>query len=140
MLIHPIEYSLQELEEDIAKINAELKEIRRRKGSDYSNQTDTLENVRVFGSFGVVVRMLDKLMRLKNSNGKACAVPDETILDTSLDLINYAYYFNILYKQELENERISRKKRGPQRIKEFDECPTSYRPTLTPVTEPDAGP
>jgi hypothetical protein len=55
-----IYYPLAELEKDIDVINGILREIRANKGHDYSNEKDTFENLRSFGSLGVAVRIGDK--------------------------------------------------------------------------------
>lgn len=100
-----MQYSIEELECDIDLINQKQKAIREAKGHDYSNGIDTLENLRSFGSLGVLVRIGDKFHRLKNYYAHLeLAVTDETIEDTMLDLINYAYYLLIMWRQEQERE------------------------------------
>lgn len=96
-------YSIEVLERDIQRMIAELAALRRTKGHDYSGTADTLENLREFGSFGVLVRLGDKFKRLKHFYRQGdLAVAAEKITDTMDDLINYALYLKIMYRQEQE--------------------------------------
>ena len=53
----------------------------------------------------MLVRLTDKLKRLKHFyRQKELAVKDEKIVDTTDDLINYALYLKIMYKQERNND------------------------------------
>ena len=94
-------YTIDNMAEDIIEINEELAAIRRAKGHDYSGINDTLDNLREFGWRGVGVRIGDKFKRLKHFVFQdKLAVKDESIEDTMKDLINYAYYVLIMYRQE----------------------------------------
>jgi len=94
-------YTIDDLENDISDVIAELSKIRKAKGHDYSGTDDTLDNLREFGSFGVVVRIGDKFKRLKHFYKQGTLeVQDERIEDTMQDLINYALYLLIMYRQE----------------------------------------
>jgi hypothetical protein len=94
-------YTIDDMEKDINSIMGELAVLRKAKGHDYSGTADTLDNLREFGSFGVVVRIGDKFKRLKHFySQKELAVHDEKIEDTMQDLINYACYLLIMYRQE----------------------------------------
>ena len=96
-----MKYTPNQLEEDIIDLIAELMSLREAKGHDYSGGEDTLENLREFGSFGVVVRLTDKIKRLKFFyQSGILAVEDEKIEDTMKDLINYALYLLIMRRQE----------------------------------------
>jgi hypothetical protein len=98
--IYNIEHLAQDMEDILQK---ELVITARAKGHDYSGTTDTFDNLRLFGSFGVLVRIGDKFMRLKNFYDQGVLdVTDEKIEDTMKDLLNYAYYLLILYRQERE--------------------------------------
>jgi hypothetical protein len=94
-------YTIADLENDINRIVADLRELRAAKGHDYSGTADTLDNLREFGAFGVLVRIGDKFKRLKHifQQGEI-AVKTETATDTVNDLINYALYLRILMEQE----------------------------------------
>ncbi len=95
-------YTIIDLEKDIEEISQELSDLRARKGHDYSGTKDTLDNLREFGSFGVLVRIGDKFKRLKHFYQQGSLhVVDESAEDTMKDLINYANYLLILYRQEL---------------------------------------
>lgn len=65
-----------------------------RKSQDYGRGGDPLANFDIFGSFGILVRMGDKLSRLISFDKKGYnAVTDESVEDTVLDLINYAILY-----------------------------------------------
>lgn len=91
-----MEYSIEQLEQDIAKIVAGLADMRRVKGHDYSGEKDTLANLRRLGVPGVFVRISDKFERLANyyiplikDESAALQVSDESLQDTWNDLCNY---------------------------------------------------
>ena len=68
-------------------IQRELKDLMIKKQSDYGHK-----NITEFGEYGVLVRVNDKLARLKNLTTKnnQVMVSDETIDDTWADIANYA--------------------------------------------------
>ena len=71
------------------------------KGRDYSEIQDCFSNFRDFGWKGVVVRMGDKFQRIKMFTKKGeLEIKSETVEDTLLDLINYAFYTLIMYREE----------------------------------------
>lgn len=61
-----------------------------KKNHDYACEDDPYRNFRTFGTLGVLVRLSDKLSRLRSfeENG-SFAVEDEKLLDTVRDAINY---------------------------------------------------
>lgn len=64
-----------------------------RKNADYAEEGDALANFRTFGSYGVIVRLSDKLSRVINlvkRKGHRAEVADESIRDTLMDVVNYA--------------------------------------------------
>ena len=81
------------------------------KGHDYSGggNEDTFANIRLAHHLGLVdtpqssvlVRMGDKFSRLVplRNPAHAAQVKDESAKDTVVDLINYAIYYYILYKE-----------------------------------------
>ena len=96
-----INYTIDDMEKDISDIITGLAGIRRAKGHDYSGTGDTLDNLREFGTLGVVVRIGDKFKRLKHFWLQGTLeVADEKIDDTIDDLINYALYLKIMRRQE----------------------------------------
>lgn len=70
------------------------------KNHDYAHEADVFRNFRYFGSLGILVRLSDKLARLRSfeENG-SFAVADEKLMDTILDTINYAVIY-YAYRQE----------------------------------------
>ncbi len=84
----------QELYKRHKQITAVALQIMEGKNVDYAHQDDPFRNFRTFGELGILVRMSDKLARLRSvtENGR-CAVATESVYDTVLDLINYAVLF-----------------------------------------------
>ncbi len=70
------------------------------KNIDYASSDDPFRNFRMFGGLGIIVRMSDKLARLRTfeENGNF-AVKSESVEDVCLDLINYAVLY-LAYKQQ----------------------------------------
>lgn len=79
------------------------------KNSDYANDDDPFKNFRACERhgiplpFGILVRMEDKMARLGNLLWKEPSVVGENVLDTALDLANYAAILAVWW----ENERKS---------------------------------
>jgi len=70
------------------------------KSSDYSGDTDSMQNFRAFGWKGIVVRLSDKIQRLiQFSKKETFKVKDESMEDTLLDIINYAALTLIMYRE-----------------------------------------
>lgn len=65
-----------------------LKGIYDRKNADYGNSFD--KSLDEFGLVASVVRMSDKMERIKSLTNKEAEVKDESIEDTLIDLANYA--------------------------------------------------
>ena len=61
-----------------------VKQILLNKNNDYGNN-----NLEYFGIIGIVIRLCDKLNRLRNLENKSSNVLNETIEDTVLDAIGY---------------------------------------------------
>lgn len=87
-------------------------DLARRKGKDYNRDQqevgDTLFNLRVAelvgfvetAEQGILIRIMDKIMRLFSLTSKAGRVPavkDESVVDTYRDVYNYSAYVAILY-------------------------------------------
>lgn len=73
-----------------AELGQEAAALMSRKNHDYAGESDPYRNFRTFGTLGVLVRLSDKLSRLRSfeENG-TFAVADEKLRDTVLDAINY---------------------------------------------------
>ena len=73
-----------------------------KKNMDYAHDSDVFRNFRFFGLLGVLVRMSDKLARLRTFEERGTfSVADESVRDTIEDLINYAVIF---YAMTQENK------------------------------------
>lgn len=85
-------------------------EILRIKNNDYAAETDPWKNFRFAEIVGVgieraiLVRISDKLARISNLIGKEAQVKDESIIDTLVDLSNYA----AILKVYLENQQLQK--------------------------------
>jgi len=65
-------------------------DIIKKKNSDYGATTDPFANFRMFGELGFLVRISDKLSRLKTLTERGSAEVDESVEDTLRDMANYA--------------------------------------------------
>lgn len=75
----------------LEKLHQEEYNICKKKNEDYSSLDDPFENFRMFGELGFLVRMSDKMSRLKQYlNRNELSVENETIVDTLQDLSNYS--------------------------------------------------
>ena len=97
--------TLQEKLERMAKkvsfedITSEMINIFKKKNNDYGNSFE--ESCNEFGLTSPIIRMSDKLNRLKSlSNNSSAKVEDEKIEDTLLDLANYAVMTLMWIKNE----------------------------------------
>lgn len=70
------------------------KELMKAKNHDYAAESDPFRNFRRHGSHGILVRMDDKFCRLQSfEENKVLAVKGESVMDTVLDVINYAVLY-----------------------------------------------
>jgi anti-sigma28 factor (negative regulator of flagellin synthesis) len=67
------------------------------KNHDYASDADPYRNFQTFGLLGILVRLSDKLARLRSftENGEV-KVSDESVEDTIIDIINYAVLFEAM--------------------------------------------
>ncbi len=90
---------LFKLQEDTCK---EALALMRKKNADYATSDDPLYNFRRFGPIIILARMDDKICRLQQILKKSeIAVENESVLDTLLDVINYA----VLYRSMLSEQK-----------------------------------
>lgn len=65
-----------------------------KKNHDYASIEDPYRNFRLFGKFGILVRLGDKFARLRSFEEQGeLKCDDESIRDTILDIINYAVLY-----------------------------------------------
>lgn len=70
---------------------AEALELMKKKNEDYATGNDPFRNFRTFGELGILVRMSDKIARLRTFLERGeFSVADESCRDSIRDLINYA--------------------------------------------------
>jgi len=74
----------------------------RKKNIDYAQEGNPYENFETFGLLGILVRLSDKLARLRRyvENGGKFAVEDEGRVDTVRDAINYLVLFEGMAQRE----------------------------------------
>jgi hypothetical protein len=86
------------------EVTAKAREIMTKKNKDYAHEGDVFRNFRYFGAVGILVRLSDKLARLRSfEENNEFAVEDEKLLDTIIDLVNYAVIY-LAYKEEQKPE------------------------------------
>ena len=83
------------------EITDRMLEIYKAKNTDYGSSVS--DTYRDFGLVSFLVRMQDKMNRLKTLNKNKAKVLDEKIEDTLLDLANYSILALIELKKEDEN-------------------------------------
>jgi hypothetical protein len=72
----------------------EALEVLQRKNQGYATSSDPFRNFRMFGGLGILVRLSDKLARLRNvEEGLSEGLSDESVRDSVLDAINYAILY-----------------------------------------------
>lgn len=66
----------------------------RKKNVDYGGKDDPFRNFHLFGGLGILVRMSDKIARLRSFEERGeFAVENESLKDTVIDLCNYAILY-----------------------------------------------
>lgn len=85
-------------------LSADALNLMKKKNMDYGGDTDPYRNFRLFGGLGILVRLSDKLARLRTfeERGKF-SVEDEGVRDTIVDILNYAV---LLYGYQLEEGKV----------------------------------
>lgn len=85
-----------------ANLTEEALDLMITKNRDYATSADPYRNFRAFGTLGVLVRLSDKLSRLRSFEETGVfAVTDEKLRDTVLDAINYLVIYHQM-KQEVK--------------------------------------
>jgi len=75
----------------LKKYHSEELDLVQKKNRDYASDKDPFANFQMFGELGFLVRLSDKLMRLKQVFERGeISVTDESVKDTLMDLSNYA--------------------------------------------------
>lgn len=99
-----MKYTIEDLEKDISDIITELAEIRKDRGKRYGTEEDTLANVRQADPLGgwraCYVNIYECTCRIRRyflcHRG---AINEKDFENASKDLINYALYLLILWRQ-----------------------------------------
>jgi hypothetical protein len=92
------------------------------KNHDYAVESDVFRNFRAFGTLGVLVRLSDKMARLRSfEENNKFAVSDEKLIDTILDTINYAViYYAMKQEQAPEPQPVGNVVCRPGSVLTFD--------------------
>ena len=90
---------------DLLKLHSSVtdkaREIMTAKNQDYAHEKDVFRNFRRYGTLGVLVRLYDKLARLDSfEENKTFAVQDEKLVDTIVDIVNYAVIYYAMKNEE----------------------------------------
>ena len=88
--------------DEFLRITNQMHDIYIKKNHDYGNSFD--KSMDEFGMTSAVIRMNDKLERLKTLSRKESMVKDESVKDTLLDLANYAI-MTVMYLKKQEDEK-----------------------------------
>jgi hypothetical protein len=97
-------------------------EISRRKNSDYAGDNDAFQNFMastVVGTSverGMLVRMMDKIVRVSNLIDREAQVKDEAIADTLSDLANYAMIMKVYIDDKNEKKCLEARKETPEAV------------------------
>lgn len=94
-------FSKEDYEKDVKefeKLTTQMLETFKKKRNDYGPSSRLTYNL--FGPDSMAVRMFDKLLRFANltTEGHETKVKDESVIDTLVDLANYALIAVIEYK------------------------------------------
>ena len=92
--------SREQLLELHRQVSEQSREVMTKKNHDYAHEGDVFRNFRYFGGLGILVRLSDKLARLRSfeENG-VFKVEDEKLLDTIVDMLNYSVIY-LAFKTE----------------------------------------
>jgi len=112
----------QELLAFHADLSRKARAVMEKKNQDYGRSSDIFANFRAFGTYGILVRMSDKIARLVSYEEKGhFAVEDEGLQDTIADIINYAVLY-AAYPREYNTPGNSFNgpgdKHGPEKVSE----------------------
>jgi len=88
--------------EEFKSITSQILNTYIKKNHDYGNSFD--KSMDEFGMTSAIIRMNDKLERLKTLSKKESMVKDESVKDTLLDLANYAI-MTVMYLKKHEDEK-----------------------------------
>ena len=89
--------------DDFLRITNQMHDIYIKKNHDYGNSFD--KSMDEFGIASAIIRMNDKLERLKTLSKKESMVKDESVQDTLLDLANYAIMTVMYLKKQNHSEQ-----------------------------------
>lgn len=81
-------------------LTLQARQVMEKKNQDYGEDGDPFRNFRAFGAFGILVRLSDKLARLRTFVERGTyMVNDESFEDTIKDAINYIILLSAMVKE-----------------------------------------
>ena len=97
-----MKFSTEDLEAAIAEYILYTAPLRKSKGHDYAGEEDTFSDLRIpqLGCRYISMRLIQKLCRVLNLLDKPPEVKDEPLEREFEDIVNFALYLPILYRQE----------------------------------------
>ena len=84
-------------------VMSKMRDVYISKNSDYGNSFD--KSIDEFGIVAAVIRMSDKIERLKSLVKKESKVKDESFIDTVMDLANYAVMTAMYFKKHEDEKK-----------------------------------
>ena len=101
-----MKYTIKQLNEDCREVNKHLEAIRIDRGKRYGSEEDTLNNVRSADPDNswraAYISAYECLMRLRRMFDTPIDEINEADFENATDdLINYAYYIKLLYRQRI---------------------------------------
>lgn len=76
-----------------------------KKNNDYSGGRG-IDNIALTGTYGVGVRLMDKVCRVLSLHEVQSQVKTESLRDTALDMINYACYLVLLLDKKWGKDNV----------------------------------
>ena len=82
-------------------LSLQARQVMEKKNQDYGEDGDLFRNFRAFGAFGILVRLSDKLARLRTFVERGTyMVNDESFEDTIKDAINYIILLSAMVREK----------------------------------------
>jgi hypothetical protein len=87
----------------------EMYHVTKAKNSDYATPKEALRNFKTFGAFGVLVRISDKIARLRTVlEDKREFTIKETAIDTITDMAVYSVILRIIMEEEAKENELNK--------------------------------
>ena len=94
------------------EVTTKAYDLMQRKNADYGGDRDALANFRADGARGIVVRLHDKLARLRTASKRDLQVKDESVEDCCIDVANYAVLYLAYHRSRRKPKSTKTTKRS----------------------------